>query len=302
MTNAQHPDVSIVLVGLNACDFIRQCVQSVYAATWRELRYEVIYVDNGSRDGTMAMLRAEFPQVRTLENGANLGFCKAANQGADMAHGRHFFFLNDDTVVQDDAIALLVEFLDVRSDAAAVGSRLLNHDFTDQWSGRRFPSLLNGIFGRRSFLSRLFPDAPPVVRYLYKDRINQAEPFEVDWVSAAAMMVRRSAFAAVGGFAEDYYYWHEPVICDRLRRAGGEIYLHPRSRIVHFEGHGSGKRPYKMRRNLIIDFHRGAYRCYCEHHNLASLHPMRWVAGTALALRAVMLVTRNRLESLGQRA
>jgi len=297
--SSREIDVSIVLVGLNARDFIKQCIESCAAAEWRDRTYEVIYVDNGSTDGSVAMIEENFPNVKLIDNGENLGYCIAANQGAAISSGRYYFFLNDDTIVLDDAIALLVDFMDAEPGAACVGSRLLNHDYTDQWSGRRFPSMLNGLFGRRGFLTRIFPNAPPVVKYLYKDRINQSEPFVADWVSAAAMLIRPANFEAVGGFAEDYYYWHEPVICDRLRRrTGGEIYLHPRSRIVHFEGHGSGKRPYQMRRKLIIDFHSGAYRCYVEHHELGKLNPLRWLAAAALSTRTVLLLAGHKLESL----
>src|SRR5262249_46498848 len=98
-------------------------------------------------------------------------------------------------------------------------------------------------------------------------------------------------------FAEDYYYWHEAVFCDRVRRAGKRVFLDPRSRIVHFEGNGSGARPYVIKRWHIIDFHRGAYRCYCEHYAYSMLSPARWLTGSALALRASALLLAARLRN-----
>lgn len=292
----QVKDVSVVLVGLNACKYIHDCVASLKEAKWGDASYEVIYVDNGSVDDTLAMLRTAFPEVRTIANPGNYGYCKAANQGAEIALGRYYFFLNDDTLVQDDAIALLVRYMDETPSVGVVGSRLLNLDLTDQWSGRKFPSMLNAVFGRRSFLSKVFPRFKPVTDYLCTEQIERGKPFPVDWVSAAALLVSKETFWLVGGFAEDYYYWHEAVFCDRVADATGKgIFLHPQSRIVHYEGKGSGARPYKVRKWHIVNFHQGAYRCYCEHYRLTRLAPQCWFAAIALAARAALLLAANKL-------
>jgi GT2 family glycosyltransferase len=289
-------DVAVVIVGLNASAYLKQCLASLAQAGWAGLTHEVIYVDNGSTDDSLDMVRANFPDVTVIPNPSNLGFCRAANQGAAASTSRHYLFLNDDTVVLEDAIPLVVRFLDATPDAGTVGSRLLNHDLTDQWSGRRFPSPANFIFGRRSFLTRVFPNARPVVRYLYKAELA-GPPFVVDWVSAAAVIVSARTFRAVGGFAENHYYWHEAIFCDRIRKLGKRVYLHPRSRIIHFEGHGSGPRPYRVRRAHIVNFHLGAYRCFCEHYALGRLNPLRWLVGTALGTRAAALLAANWLTS-----
>jgi len=287
-------DVAVIIVGLNARAFVEQSLASIERAEWRGRTYETIYVDNGSTDGSAEMARQRFPRAQVIANPTNVGFCPAANQGTRAAHSRHYFFLNDDTIVHDDAIALLVEYLDGRPEVGAVGSRLLNHDGSDQWSGRRFPSPLNFIFGRRSVLSRWLPNARPLARYLYRDQLQAGKPFAADWVSAAAVMARAEVFERIGGFAEDYYYWHEAIFCDRVRQAGYEVTLHPQSKITHFEGHGSGKRSYAARRWHIINFHRGAYRCYCERYRLGRLNPRRALAALALGTRAVLLLAANR--------
>jgi N-acetylglucosaminyl-diphospho-decaprenol L-rhamnosyltransferase len=290
-------DIALILIGRNACRYLKQALQSIYAAPWRNYSYEIIYVDNGSSDGTRAML-AEFPQVVTVFNEQNLGFCKAGNQGAAAANSRYYFFLNDDTLILDDAIERLAKFLDGTRDAGAVGARLLYPDMTEQWSGRRFPTPLNGIFGRRSVLTKLFPKNLAVRAYLFKDELQQEKPFKVDWVSAAAMMVRPEVFAQVGGFAEDYYYFHEAVICARVQQAGWSTYLHPEAKIVHYEGKGSGSRPFAVRLWHVRDFHSGAFRFYCSHHKLGLLHPMRWFAAVLMSTRAALLTMGHGLASL----
>lgn len=298
MRTAQIKDVAVIIVGLNASAYVKQCLASLASAAWPHCTYEVIYVDNGSSDDTLAMLQENFPDVTVLANHTNLGFCKAANQGARIANSRYYLFLNDDTMVQDNAIALLMEFLDQEPKAGVVASRLLNPDLSDQWSGRRFPSLANALLGRRSILSRFFPNARPLVAYLCRDQVQGTAPFGVDWVSAAALMVRQETFHAVGGFAEDYYYWHEAVFCDRIRKAGKDVFLHPESKIIHYEGKGSGARPYRVRKWHIVNFHVGAYRCYCEHYNLGRCHPLRWFTAVALGIRATALIIASRIASL----
>lgn len=286
-------DISVVLVGLNARQYILECIESLHAAQWPASRYEIIYVDNGSKDDSVAQVRALHPEVTLIANPDNRGYCPAANQGARQASGRYLFFLNDDTIVLGDAIERAMRTLQGNADAGVVGSRLLNLDRTDQWSGRRFPTFWNAFLGRRSWLTRWLPGAAPVSDYLCKREVALGVPFEADWVSAAAMMVSAQDHWRIGGFAEDYYYWHEAVYCDRMRAAGRTVVLDPQSQIVHYEGKGSGKRPYAVLRWHILDFHRGAFRCFCEHYRLSAVHPLRWLVGAALGTRARLLLVTN---------
>jgi N-acetylglucosaminyl-diphospho-decaprenol L-rhamnosyltransferase len=297
MTPASESDVAVIIIGRNARDYVKNSLQSLQAAEWKRYSSELIYVDNGSTDGTHEMLR-EFPQVRAIFNEQNLGFCKAGNQAVAIAQSRYYFFLNDDTIVLGDAIARLIDLLDTTEGAGVAGARLLYPDMSEQWSGRRFPTPLNGILGRRSLLTRLFPNSAPVRRYLFKDQIRGEHPFAVDWVSAAAMMVRRETFHKVGGLAEDYYYFHEAVFCRRVARAGWKTYLHPQSRIIHYEGKGSGSRPFGVQRWHVKDFHSGAFRFYCEHHSLGRVHPARWAIAAVMSGRAAILIAGHSLASL----
>ena len=287
--DAMPVDVSLIAISLNSRAMLIDCIRSIHAAEWRAITYEIIVVDNASSDGTTAMLVADFPEVRVIANDRNVGFCKAGNQGAAIALGRHLLFLNDDTLMIDDAIAALVEWADA-NDAAMIGSRLLNTDGSDQFSsGRSFTTPAATIFGRKSVLTRLFPKAKWARDYLLSDKINSRDPYEVDWLSAAAMMVRRDAFERAGGLAEDFYYFHEQVFCARLKRNGGKVYLHPQSRIIHHEHVGSGVRTRRVRRRHIMAFHAAALKWFCLHHELGALHPVRLIAGAALFARAVAL-------------
>jgi GT2 family glycosyltransferase len=300
MSSAKSFDVAIILVGLNARDYVRGCLQSLERAEWRDVTYECVYVDNGSTDDSVTMVRNEFPTVRVIANPTNVGYCPAANQGVAETQARYIYLLNDDTIVLGDAIALLVETMDRMPECGTMGSRLLYPDGSEQWSGRRFPTLLYALFGRKSWLASRFPNAKPVREYLCKDQLKGSEPFEVDWVSAAGQIVRRDAFETVGGLAEDYYYWHETVFCDRLKNKGYKVMLHPLSKVIHYEGKGSGKRPYKVQKFHIINFNQGAFRCFCEHYRLGPWDLRRYLAAALLSLRAAVQLTVCRLQHLRQ--
>ncbi len=287
-------DLAIVIVGLNARHYVQQCLVSLAKTEWRGLTQETIYVDNGSSDGSPDVVRDEFPEVTLIANSTNLGFCQACNQGAKASHSRYVFYLNDDTLVFEDTIPKLVRFLNQKPDALAAGCRLVYPDMREQWSARRFPTWRNALFGRKSALSRYFPNARVVRRYLYKDQMERGDPFVVDWIPGSCTLVRREAVERIGGLPEDLHYWSDAVFCSRLMHANtGKIYLVPSSTLIHIEGKGSGAESYESADWKIRDFHRGAYAFYCEYHRLGSRHPARWVAVAGLGARAGMLLCAN---------
>ncbi|MBW2214930.1 MAG: glycosyltransferase family 2 protein, partial [Deltaproteobacteria bacterium] len=124
-------DVSIIVVAWNVRDLVYDCLKSTYEQT-RDVDFEVIYVDNASVDGSLEMVRNEFPEARTIANSENLGFIKANNQAIEVARGRYVLLLNSDTLVLDGAIQKTVAFADQHPDAAVVGCKVLNRDRTLQ--------------------------------------------------------------------------------------------------------------------------------------------------------------------------
>lgn len=282
-------DIAVILVGFNSGSYLQQCVESLESAKWRAYSHQVVYVDNGSSDGSVEMLRQLLPRATIIANSQNAGFSKACNQGVAATDSRYIYLLNVDTLLFPDSVTMLAEFLDQTPYAGAAGNRLLNADRSDQWSARRFPTWRNVLFGRRSRLGRRFPDLPLVRHYLYKDQLARGKPFPVDWIPGSCTLVRREAYKRIGGLPEGMHYWSDAVFCDRLRRAGWEIYCLPKAALIHFEGNATGHKSRTLRRWLISDFHRGAYQFYCEHHNLGPYNPIRWSARLGLALRAELL-------------
>ena len=138
-------DVSILVVAWNVKELLYDCLKSVYDET-KGVEFEVIYVDNGSVDGSVKMVRREFPQTRIIENPDNKGFIRANNQAIEVARGRYVLLLNSDTIVLKNAIAKVIGFADQHPQAAVVGCRVLNPDGSVQENCFRFYSTLNMLF------------------------------------------------------------------------------------------------------------------------------------------------------------
>lgn len=295
---ATTKDIVAIIVGINSRDYVRGCLSSLRSADWGTYTHSVIYVDNASSDGSVEIVRAEFPEVIVIANQGNVGFCAACNQGAASVESRYIYLLNIDTILFPDSLLLLADFLEGAPRAGAAGNRLLNPDLTDQWSARRFPTWINAIFGRRTVFGRLFPRSRTIRDYLYKEQFAQGQPFMVDWIPGSCTLVRREAYLKSGGLPEDMHYWSDAVFCDRLRKLGWDIHVVPKAKLVHYEGQGTGVKTATVRRWLISDFHHGAYRFYCEHFALGRYNPVRWLAGAVLETRARVLILVDRIRHL----
>ncbi|MFG0318497.1 MAG: glycosyltransferase family 2 protein, partial [Planctomycetota bacterium JB042] len=132
------PDLSIVVLSWNTEDLLRACLESL-ARIEPGLAIETIVVDNASSDGSAAMVRDRYPDVRLIVNDRNVGYAEGNNVGIRAARGRHLFLLNSDTEVAPDAPRRLVEHLDAHPACGAVGAKLLNPDGTVQRACMRFP-------------------------------------------------------------------------------------------------------------------------------------------------------------------
>jgi GT2 family glycosyltransferase len=224
-------DLSIIIVNWNTKDLLVQCLESVYQ-TIKEIEMEVIVVDNGSTDGSIAAAAERFPEVKFIQNQMNLGFARANNQAFSLSRGRYLLLLNPDTIVKNGATEGLISFMDAHPEAGVAGPQLLNSDGSKQNSIANFPSLATELFNK-SLLRRLFPK-----RFPGKER-DYTEPLEVDSVIGACMIVRREVIEPVGLLDEDYFlFLEETDWCYRIKRAGWKIYHLPQVEISHFQGKG----------------------------------------------------------------
>lgn len=245
-------DLSIIIVSYNTEALLCDCIRSVKAAKWRS-DYEIIVVDNGSKDGSVEMLHREFPETKVIANKTNNLFAIANNQGAKIAEGRWLLLLNSDTFVEDDNLQRLLDYADTTpKDVVCIGPKLLNSDGTLQSEGC-FGSTHYDMITKHFKLGTILPTfigkwiLPPGT---YK--WNRNVPHEVGWVVGAAMLMRADKYREVGGLNEKLeFYGEEPEFSFRCGKIGLKTMYFPYSAIIHFGGAQVVK--FKINRKLAID-------------------------------------------------
>jgi len=290
-----QPDLSVCIVNWNTRQDLEKALRSVFESD-PELRVEVIVLDNASRDGSVEMVRRSFPRVTLIESRGNVGFARGYNRAAAAASGRHLLILNPDTIVRRGALGCLVSFMNSHPEAAAAGPCLLNGDGSLQFSCRRFPRAMVGVL-RNTIIGRLAPRNRFTRDYLMQDWDHRSIR-HVDWLSGAAICIRREAWDQLGGFDEGYYMYSEDMDwCLRAEQAGWKVYYVPDAVIVHRIGRSSDQRPLAM----VIQFHRSAVRFYRKHYAPHWPWGIRLLPIAGLWLRAGLLLTQMLLRRLADR-
>lgn len=232
-------DATVTIVNYNTRDKLRDCLSSIRATT-RDIALETIVVDNGSADGSVEMVRREFPEVRVLSTGENLGFGRAHNRGMALGQGRYFIVLNPDTVVEASTFTRLIEFMDLTPAAGACGPSVKDAAGTLVHSGHYDFTLLS-VAANAFNVRAVLPSDAAVRRHFgrWARHLHSAyHPHDtartVDWIDGACLVVRRTAYEQSGGFDERIFLNGEDFDwCYRLRKAGWLIYHVPDVALLH---------------------------------------------------------------------
>jgi GT2 family glycosyltransferase/lipopolysaccharide/colanic/teichoic acid biosynthesis glycosyltransferase len=233
-------DLSVVIVNYNVKVFLEQCLIAIERARGN-LNIEIFVVDNASVDGSQAMVKKRFPNVRLIENIRNVGFSTANNQALKKAQGEYILILNPDTLIQEDTLLTLKKQLDEDPVLGAVGCKLLNPDGSYQINSRRsFPTPWVA-FSRIVGLSRMFPKSHLFGKYNLT-YLDPDEESEVDVLSGSLMMLRRKTIEQVGSFDEDYFMYGEDIdLSYRIKKAGWKIMYTPATKAIHYKGESTKK-------------------------------------------------------------
>lgn len=304
LAGAAPPTLSIVIANYNARDLLAGCLDSIYANP-PSVSFEVIVVDDASRDHSAEMVREQFPQAQLLRNERNLNYGASTNRGVACARGRYLGLLNNDTVVLPGAFDAMLAFLEGCAAAGAVGSRLIHRDGTVQASVKSLPSARSALFGARSVVSRLFPNNRFTRKELLHLAHDMTRPFTAGFVSSASVVIRREVAEQVGGLDERLFYQSDADYCRRIWDAGWEVYYLPSASVVHLEHQGGSMSSWKRRFTGIVEFHRGSYIYFRKHDLRARWHPMHFLAVGGLSARFVvslLLQLGKELRALGRRA
>jgi N-acetylglucosaminyl-diphospho-decaprenol L-rhamnosyltransferase len=225
-----NADLSVIIVTWNTRELLAKCLEALPGAVG-ELAVETWVVDNGSSDGTVAMVRGRFPGVRVIANRENRGWAGGNNQALKQSAGRCLLLLNADTEPRPGSLAALVRFLDEHPDVGACGPMLLLGDGQVQGNGRRFPTFWKEFLDVTG-LRHLALDA--YSRRFGWGRDDFEALAEVDEVSGSCLLARREAVEQVGLLDEQFFMYYDEVDwCCRMKAAGWRVFYVPEAKVVH---------------------------------------------------------------------
>ena len=277
--SVQFCDLSLIIVSWNTRDLLDACLASVYAGSG-SLALEIFVVDNASSDGTTDMVAEKYPQVRLIRNTNNPGFAAANNQAIAQAAGECVLLLNPDTLVLEDALSRLVQYLRAHPAVGAVAPQVLNPDGSPQPSwNNAFPGIFNEVF------AGFVPGWLHPRRTVAVDRARIAEEtgrtFPTGWLGGVCLMVRQSVIAQVGLMDDGYHmYSEETDWCFRMKKTDWERHHVGDARIIHYGGQSSKQ----VNLPMFFELHKSKYRYFRKHHGFlyAAAYKILLLGGAAL--------------------
>ena len=252
--------LSVIIVSYNVKPYLKQALHSISKAL-NSIEAEVFVVDNGSGDGSAALVKKKFPQVRLIQNRENFGFAKANNQALKKAKGKAICLVNPDTLVREDTFRVCLDYLDGHPEVGMVGCKILNPDGSLQLSCRRsFPTPWVA-FTKVVGLSSLFPKSRLFGRYNLTF-LNPEETAEVEAISGSFMMVRRKTVDQVGLLDERFFMYGEDLDwCYRIWQSRWKIVYFPGTQVIHYKGRSAEEAPFD---NLRVFY--SAMRLFVQKH------------------------------------
>jgi len=262
-------ELSVIVVNWNTKKLLQNCLESVYKFT-RGIDFELIVVDNASKDGSQAMVKKKFPQVKLLSNKGNLGYSKANNQGIRIAKGKYVLLLNSDTYLMENSFKKLLEKADSIENLGVLGPKLLNRDKSIQQSVGFFPNLPQ-VFWWMTFIDDL-PGGTLLKPYHVDHDSFYKNEHNVDWITGAAFLIPKKVIGEVGMFDEEIFMYGEDVDwCYRIKKAGFKVLYSPATKLVHI-GRGSAN---QVSKNAILGEYKGLIYFYKKHRGFLSLQLLR---------------------------
>lgn len=225
-------DVSIIFVNYNTTKLLKECLESVKKQIIG-VNYEVVIVDNDSNTENKEGLKELSSEYKVVLSDENLGFGRANNLGATYASGKYLFLLNTDTVLVNNAIKILFDYIESDPECGVVGVNMFDKDHKPYHSYLRFlPSI------KAMIKDEILPSKYSYYRNLDNYNFNKTDsPLEVGYITGAAFMISKKIFDELGGFDKDFFlYCEETELCARVKKSGYKIINVPQAEIIHYEG------------------------------------------------------------------
>lgn len=254
-------DLSIVIVNYNVKHFLKGCLDSIYNADWQDLDIEVWVVDNASVDGSVDMVKNDFPQVQLIASAENLGFSKGNNLALRQCKSKYRLLLNPDTIVEENTFTICHEYMENHAEVGALGVKMI--DGTGRFlpeSKRALPSLWNS-FTKLSGLASLFPKSRTFNHYAL-GHLSENETQDIEVLCGAFMFMRGEALDKVGLLDEDFFMYGEDIdLSYGFLKEKYKIHYLPKTKIIHYKGESTKKASL----NYVKTFY-GAMSIYVRKH------------------------------------
>jgi len=236
-------DISIIILNYKSASLTLSCLKSIGEANFRDLKFEIIVVDNNSGDSLDKILAKEYPAVKFVQNKKNSGMGAGNNLGLKMSAGKYVVIMNPDTVAFPETFTEMYDFMEANPRVGMVGPRQYYPDMTVQDSCFRFPGLLTPIY-RRTPIGRFGFARRDIDRYLMKD-FDHSVIKEVDWLLGSFLFSRLEALKEVGVFDERFFmYFEDADLCRRFWEKGWRVVYNPESEIIHNHKRESAETPW----------------------------------------------------------
>ena len=235
-------ELSVIIVNYNTKELLDNCLASIFKAAKPRGGLQVIVVDNGSKDGSVEMVKSKYPQVTLHQNSENLGFSRGNNQGVSASDSRFVLFLNSDTLVKHYSLVKPLKYISNHPRVGAITVKLFLKDGSIDYDNHRgFPDPWTS-FSKFTGLSKLFPNSTFFNNYyLGFKKLNSIHSIPV--TAGSYMMMPTKLFKDLGGWDESYFFYGEDIdLCFRIGQAGYKIIYYPKVSILHLRGASSGLR------------------------------------------------------------
>ncbi len=278
-------DLSVVIVNYQTFELTRNTINSIFEYSY-PFSYEILVVDNASSDDSLSKLQDYFKdKVTFIASKENNGFAAGNNQALRIAKGRYVLLLNSDTIVWENTLEDIYNYMEEHTDVGASGCRvLLENGDLDKACKRSFPNVKNSFF-------RLFhiPTNSKDDNYNLDD-LPDDEIYEIDCLTGAFMFMRAEALNEAGLLDETFFMYGEDIdLCYRIKKAGWKIIYYGESKITHLKGASSKKQKNK----LIYEFYRAMYIYYKKHHAKESSFLVNIVVYIGIAVLCVLKLFLN---------
>ena len=240
-------DLSVIIVNYNVKYFLENTIRSVNESV-KGMEYEIIVVDNASRDGSPEYIREKFPEIKYIYNESNLGFARANNQGLRIAKGDFILILNPDTIVKEKSISKMIGYLKDNPRTGLATCKIIGPEGQiDASCHRSFPTIWNS-FCHLSGLSSVFPNSKMFASYNLS-YLNDDSIAEVDAVSGSFMLLRKEIIDKGVLMPEEYFMYGEDIdFCYQIKMQGYKIEYVPIADVIHYRGQSSKKDKIKLRK------------------------------------------------------